>query len=80
MVKIKLWQRSLRPLYYHGKDLGQPGEKVELVASEHEMVGIITGLYPAKRACHISALNTLRYEQMFVNRKKDFQKGVRNLG
>ncbi len=26
------------------------------------MVGIITGLYPAKRATHISALNALRYE------------------
>jgi ABC-type lipoprotein release transport system permease subunit len=26
------------------------------------MVGIITGLYPAKRATNISALNALRYE------------------
>ncbi len=26
------------------------------------LVGIVTGLYPAKRAKHISALNALRYE------------------
>jgi putative ABC transport system permease protein len=26
------------------------------------LVGIVTGLYPAKRARHISALNALRYE------------------